>query len=40
MVGASELSGARFTPDGRHLVINVQYPGLTCVITGPWSALA
>ena len=27
---------ATFTADGRHLFINVQYPGLTCVITGPW----
>jgi secreted PhoX family phosphatase len=34
--GASELAGAVFTPDGRHLFINVQYPGITCVITGPF----
>ena len=34
--GASELAGAAFTPDGQHLFINVQYPGVTCVITGPW----
>ncbi|GAA3216650.1 alkaline phosphatase PhoX [Dactylosporangium siamense] len=34
--GASELAGAVFTADGRHLFINVQYPGVTCVITGPW----
>ncbi|MFI5897423.1 hypothetical protein ACIA5D_45760 [Actinoplanes sp. NPDC051513] len=26
-----------FTLDGRHLFINVQYPGVTCVITGPFS---
>lgn len=37
--GASELSGAVFTADGRHLFINLQYPGVTCVITGPWQAL-
>jgi secreted PhoX family phosphatase len=37
--GASELSGAAFTADGRHLFINVQYPGVTCVITGPWERL-
>jgi secreted PhoX family phosphatase len=37
-VGASELAGAAFTADGRHLFVNVQYPGLTCVITGPWNA--
>jgi secreted PhoX family phosphatase len=35
-MGASELAGASFTADGRHLFINVQYPGVTCVITGPW----
>ncbi|TQS42005.1 DUF839 domain-containing protein [Cryptosporangium phraense] len=35
-VGASELAGAAFTRDGRHLFINVQYPGVTCIITGPW----
>ena len=34
-VGASELAGASFTADGRHLFINLQYPGVTCVITGP-----
>ncbi|GAA5196518.1 hypothetical protein GCM10023322_65620 [Rugosimonospora acidiphila] len=34
--GASELAGACFTADGKHLFVNVQYPGLTCVITGPW----
>ncbi|WP_127502407.1 alkaline phosphatase PhoX [Actinoplanes solisilvae] len=34
--GASELAGAAFTADGRHLFINLQYPGVTCVITGPW----
>jgi hypothetical protein len=34
--GASELAGAAFTADGRHLFINVQYPGITCVVTGPF----
>jgi uncharacterized protein len=34
--GASELAGAAFTRDGKHLFINVQYPGVTCVITGRW----
>ena len=38
-VGASEMSGPRWTPDGRHLVVNVQYPGVTCVISGPWRHL-
>ncbi|HTJ36726.1 MAG TPA: alkaline phosphatase PhoX [Dactylosporangium sp.] len=35
-VGASELAGACFTADAQHLFVNVQYPGVTCVITGPW----
>lgn len=34
--GASEMSGPVFSPDGKHLFVNVQYPGVTCVITGPW----
>ncbi|KPM52293.1 hypothetical protein ACG83_28220 [Frankia sp. R43] len=38
-IGASELAGPRFTADGRHLFVNLQYPGLTLVITGPWGAL-
>jgi uncharacterized protein len=37
--GASELAGACFTEDGKHLFINVQYPGVTCVITGPWQGV-
>src|SRR5262249_19579226 len=35
-IGHSELSAPAFTGDGRHLFINVQYPGITCVISGPW----
>ncbi|SOD74868.1 hypothetical protein SAMN05892883_4061 [Jatrophihabitans sp. GAS493] len=38
-IGASEAAGPVFTPDGKHLFVNVQYPGLTCVITGPWGRL-
>lgn len=34
--GASEMSGPCFTPDGKQLFVNVQYPGTTCVISGPW----
>ena len=37
--GASELAGPRWSPDGSQLFINVQYPGVTCVIEGPWSSL-
>jgi hypothetical protein len=35
-MGASEMSGPNFTHDGKHLFVNVQYPGVTCVISGPW----
>ncbi|MHA3702578.1 PhoX family protein [Jatrophihabitans sp. YIM 134969] len=36
-IGASEAAGPVFTPDGRYLFVNVQYPGITCVVTGPWA---
>ena len=32
----SELAGATFSPDGRTLFVNIQKPGLTLAITGPW----
>jgi uncharacterized protein len=32
----SELSGVCFSPDGRTLFVNIQYPGMTLAITGPW----
>jgi secreted PhoX family phosphatase len=35
-IGASEMSGPCFSADGKHLFVNVQYPGVTCVISGPW----
>ena len=34
--GVSEFSGVCFSPDGRWMFLNVQYPGLTLAITGPW----
>jgi hypothetical protein len=34
----SELAGACFAPDGRTLFVNVQAPGLTLAISGPWPA--
>jgi uncharacterized protein len=37
--GASEMAGPRWSPDGQHLFVNVQYPGVTCVISGPWHLL-
>jgi secreted PhoX family phosphatase len=32
----SELAGACFSPDGKTLFLNIQYPGMTLAITGPW----
>jgi secreted PhoX family phosphatase len=34
----SELAGACFSPDGNILFVNVQYPGTTIAITGPFPA--
>lgn len=33
---ASEFAGATFSPDGRWLFVNVQTPGFTVAISGPW----
>jgi secreted PhoX family phosphatase len=32
----SELAGICFSPDGATLFVNIQYPGMTLAITGPW----
>ena len=32
----SEWAGAVFSPDGRWLFANIQTPGVTFAITGPW----
>jgi len=34
----SELAGACFSPDGEILFVNIQYPGMTLAISGPWPA--
>lgn len=34
----SELAGICFSPDGKTLFVNIQYPGMTLAITGPWPA--
>ena len=35
----SEMAGACFSPDGQILFVNIQYPGITLAITGPWPAV-
>jgi secreted PhoX family phosphatase len=32
----SEFAGACFSPDGGTLFVNVQTPGITFAVTGPW----
>jgi len=34
---ARELAGATYSPDGRWLFVNLQIPGITFAITGPWA---
>jgi secreted PhoX family phosphatase len=36
----SEFAGAAFSPDGRLLFFNIQNPGITFVVTGPWRKTA
>ncbi len=31
-----EFAGATFSPNGRWLFLNIQTPGFTVAITGPW----
>jgi uncharacterized protein len=31
-----EWAGATYSPDGRWLFVNIQTPGITFAITGPW----
>ncbi len=37
---SSELAGATFSPDASTLFVNIQKPGITLAITGPWSQRA
>lgn len=32
----SEFAGATFSPDGEWLFLNIQSPGITLAVTGPW----
>lgn len=34
--GDSEFAGATFSPSGKTLFVNIQEPGMTLAITGPW----
>ena len=35
----AEFCGACFSPDGKTMFVNVQNPGFTYAITGPWESL-
>lgn len=35
-MNTAEMAGATFSPDGSTLFVNIQTPGLTLAITGPW----
>ncbi|MBD2166584.1 DUF839 domain-containing protein [Calothrix membranacea FACHB-236] len=36
-INGSEFAGACFSPDGRTMFVNIQSPGITCAIWGPWN---
>ena len=36
LLNHSEFAGAVFSPDGSTLFVNIQNPGMTLAITGPW----
>ncbi|MDX2269109.1 MAG: DUF839 domain-containing protein [Bryobacter sp.] len=38
--GPGEMAGPCFSPDGKTFFVNIQNPGLTLAITGPWKHLA
>jgi secreted PhoX family phosphatase len=35
---ANEFAGACFDPTGRFLFVNIQTPGITFAIAGPWAS--
>ncbi|MBD0263556.1 MAG: DUF839 domain-containing protein [Tolypothrix sp. Co-bin9] len=36
-INGSEFAGACFSPDGHTMFVNIQTPGITCAIWGPWT---
>jgi hypothetical protein len=36
----SEFAGATFSPTGRTLYVNIQNPGMTIAIWGPWCSVS
>ena len=36
-LNGSEFAGACFSPDGKTLFVNIQTPGITLAIWGPWT---
>ena len=36
----TEFTGATFSADGETLFVNIQEPGITFAITGPWAGSA
>jgi len=38
-LNGTEFAGSCFSPDGSTLFVNIQKPGLTLAITGPWNGL-
>jgi secreted PhoX family phosphatase len=36
VVSDGEFAGATFSPDGETLFVNIQSPGITFAIWGPW----
>ncbi|HZV84974.1 MAG TPA: alkaline phosphatase PhoX [Brevundimonas sp.] len=37
--GNSELAGVCFAPDGETMFVNIQFPGVTLAIRGPWTSV-